>query len=179
MASDNDNAMLDLETLGKGNKAVVSAIGIVMFDPVAKTIDKANGFYQLVDVQSCVDHGLQMDVSTVLWWMKQSDAARAIYTTDKPKPKLPSVLDALIEWFGGRDIPVWGNGATFDNVILRNAFNACGHEAPWSYWNDRCYRTMKSLHPDVKMARTGTHHNAYDDAVSQANHLINILNQGA
>jgi hypothetical protein len=113
--------------------------------------------------------------------MKQSDAARAIYTNDKPKPKLPDVLAQLIDWYNSQDMPTWGNGSTFDNVILRNAFRACNYEPPWSYWNDRCYRTLKSQHPDVKMARTGTHHNAYDDAVSQANHLLQILStkQGA
>lgn len=171
---DDDEVMLDLETLGQGNTAVITAIGAVRFNRQTKLVDKHNGFYSLVDAQSCVDHGLKMDVSTVLWWMKQSDAARAIYTNDKPKPALPDVLVALIDWYAGHDMPTWGNGATFDNVILRNAFKVCNYETPWSYWNDRCYRTMKNEYPTVKMARSGTHHNAYDDAVSQATHLIAI-----
>jgi exodeoxyribonuclease VIII len=46
---------------------------------------------------------------------------------------------------------------------------------PWRHWNDRCYRTVKSLYPDVKLERVGTHHNAVDDAESQARHLIAML----
>jgi hypothetical protein len=166
--------MVDLETLGNGNSAVIIAVGAVKFDP-DKPVILPEPFYSLVDPQSCVDAGLKLDVSTVLWWMKQSDAARAALKPDElNKPGLHAVMSSLMDWYGG-DLPTWGNGATFDNVILRNAFKAVGMEAPWSFWNDRCYRTMKSQYPDVKMARTGTHHNALDDAKSQAVHLCNIF----
>ena len=170
--------MVDLETLGNGNSAVIIAVGAVKFDPDLKTVDP-DTFYTLVDPQSCVDAGLQMDVSTVMWWLRQSDEAReALRPDDLNKPHLHGVLASLMDWYAG-DLPTWGNGATFDNVILRNAYKAVGMEAPWSFWNDRCYRTIKNQNPNVKMARTGTHHNALDDAMSQANHLIQLLNQGA
>jgi inhibitor of KinA sporulation pathway (predicted exonuclease) len=46
-------------------------------------------------------------------------------------------------------------------------------QAPWKFYNDRCYRTLKAMYPHIKMPkRTGTHHNALDDAISQVNHLI-------
>jgi len=48
-------------------------------------------------------------------------------------------------------------------------------ERPWYFWNDRCYRTMKSLYPQIPMERDGVHHNALDDAISQARHLMAIL----
>lgn len=170
--------MVDLETLGNGNKAVIIAIGAVKFDPDLKTVDP-DTFYSLVDPQSCVDVGLEMDVSTVMWWLRQSDEAReALRPEDLNKPSIFAALTSLMDWYGS-DLPTWGNGATFDNVILRNAYKAIRTEAPWSFWNDRCYRTIKNQHPNVKMARTGTHHNALDDAMSQANHLIQLLNQGA
>lgn len=34
---------------------------------------------------------------------------------------------------------------------------------------------MKALHSEIKMVRTGIHHNALDDAQSQAEHLISII----
>jgi hypothetical protein len=80
----------------------------------------------------------------------------------------------FIEFTGGRDILLWGNGAAFDNVILASAYRALRLTPPWKFYNDRCYRTMKAAYSDVKMPRTGTHHNALDDAISQANHLIEI-----
>lgn len=78
---------------------------------------------------------------------------------------------------------VWGNGAAFDNVILRRAYERTSREsmkAPWPHWNDRCYRTIKGLYGhQVKIERTGTHHHALDDAASQARHLIRMLNPSA
>jgi exodeoxyribonuclease VIII len=44
----------------------------------------------------------------------------------------------------------------------------------WEFWKDRCYRTIKNCYPDVPFDRRGTHHNALDDARSQALHLIAI-----
>lgn len=73
------------------------------------------------------------------------------------------------------EIRVWGNGAAFDNVILASAYRRVTAGTPWQYWNDRCYRTVKALHPDVPMQRTGDHHNALDDAISQAHQLIAML----
>jgi exodeoxyribonuclease VIII len=75
----------------------------------------------------------------------------------------------------GEDVKIWGNGASFDNVILANAYRRNDLNIPWKYYNDRCYRTMKSLAPHIKMEREGTHHNALSDAISQANHLIRIM----
>ena len=72
------------------------------------------------------------------------------------------------------DAHIWGNGAAFDNVVLASAFRATGMQVPWAFWNDRCYRTVKSLFSNVKLKRSGTHHNALDDAVTQAKHLLEI-----
>ena len=70
---------------------------------------------------------------------------------------------------------MWGNGATFDNVILANAYRGAGLPVPWKFWNDKCYRTIKGFFPQIKLQRIGTHHNAQDDAESQAWHLINMV----
>jgi hypothetical protein len=70
---------------------------------------------------------------------------------------------------------VWGNGASFDCVILGNAYRAVGDEPPWKYFNERCYRTAKAMLPAVPFERIGTHHHALDDAASQAQHLIKML----
>ena len=161
--------MLDLETLGKKPGSVIVAIGAVMFNERGIT----HRFYERVDAVSCVKAGLTMDVETVMWWMKQAEEARLEITRDGLALK-----DALIEfkkWIGGEEVDVWGNGAAFDNVILAEAYDRCGLERPWKYYNDRCYRTMKSLHPEIPMIRKGVHHNALDDAESQALHLMRIL----
>lgn len=61
--------------------------------------------------------------------------------------------------------------------MLASAYRRDGSKTPWRYTNDRCYRTIKSLYPHIPMERTGTHHNAADDAASQAAHLIAIMGE--
>jgi len=162
------NLMVDLETLGNGSNAVILSLGVARFDKYGIK----DSVYLRIDEQSCVNAGLRMDVSTVLWWMKQSDAARAAF--DQPGIQLADALEKFSEWVP-EGACVWGNGATFDNVILSNAYRAVGMRQPWDFWNDRCYRTVKNLYPEVEAPEfTGAKHNALDDAVHQAKHLILI-----
>lgn len=161
--------MLDLETLGKRPGSVIVAIGAVEFGGG----EILSRFYKRIDVESCIAAGLTMDCSTVMWWLQQDDAARMEIT--KPGEPLLEVLEMFCLWLGCDDAEIWGNGAAFDNVLLAAAYEHAGMELPWKYSNDRCYRTMKNMHPEIQMARSGTHHNALDDAESQALHLMAIL----
>jgi exodeoxyribonuclease VIII len=163
------NVMVDLETLGAGNNAVIIAIGAVEF---CKDAGIGRTFYELIDPQSCVEQGLKMDVDTVMWWMRQSDSARAAF--DRPSRHLNAVLLDFATWFP-EGAALWGNGATFDNVILSSAYKSAQINRPWGRWDDRCYRTLKNLRPNIKLARSGTHHNALDDARTQALHAIDLL----
>jgi len=162
--------MLDIETMGNGSQAAIIAIGAAAFD--------LNGvhakFYAQCSLESSVDAGLVMDPSTVIWWLKQSDQARAAFADNDAAPHLAIALSDFAQFC--RDVgvdQVWGNGASFDNVVLGNAYKRNYLPIPWGR-ADRCYRTIKSLYPAVKLVRTGTHHNAVDDAESQAVHLIDI-----
>ena len=166
------HCMLDLETMGNGNRAAIIAIGAVIFDESGV---KDEGFYAQVSLDSSVAHGLEMDTSTVLWWLGQSDEARAAFKGNEAAWPLGQTLYEFKNWLEGfHNVQMWGNGAAFDNTILSAAYRKCDMEQPWKFWNDRCYRTMKSLFPDVKCERFGTHHNALDDARTQAWHLIEI-----
>jgi exodeoxyribonuclease VIII len=174
--------MIDLETWGARSGCAIGAIGAVFFDK-GQLLEE---FYVRVDLASCLEAGLKLDHSTVLWWMQQSDAARAQMCDPKlSRQPLGAALGQLSDFLimtciadtkgpGEDNLRVWGNGASFDNPILVAAYEAAGMHAPWRFWNDRCYRTMKSQAPHVKMPRTGTHHNAIDDAKSQALHLMEI-----
>lgn len=167
--------MLDLETMDTGPNAAIIAIGAVGFDLDEGKI--GTKFYQVVDLASAVKGGGVIDPSTVLWWMQQSDEARRQFTRGGvPLEEAPTSFSEWIKHALQPDVRVWGNGAAFDNVILRSAYERAGMTAPWSHWADRCYRTVKSQYPGVKIERVGTYHNAVDDAESQARHLIAMLN---
>lgn len=166
-----NNIMLDLETMGNGSNAAIVAIGAVKFNP--DTHEIIDHMYSTVDLQSSVDAGLDMDASTVLWWMQQSQDARQELYIDN-RPPLGTALNHFCK-FAGENPIIWGNGSDFDNAILANAYRKLGMQPPWKFWNNRCYRTIKNM-SSVKLQRTGTHHNALDDAIYQANHLMAILN---
>lgn len=170
---------VDLETLGTRPGSIIISIGATKFD---ENGPYGEPFYMRIDMQSCVDAGLLIDVDTVKWWMKQSDEARAEF--QKESVELGYALTKFAVWCDNEEakerdncncanIELWGNGANFDNSLLKAAYDKIGMEAPWEFWNDRCYRTLKAMYPHIKMPkRTGTHHNALDDAISQVNHLI-------
>lgn len=166
------NVMVDLETLGNGSNSVIVSIGAVEFGPEGL----GREFYTLVNPESCIKVGLQMDASTVMWWMDQSDEARAALSDSGAKPLGNALLD-FFEWYP-QGAGLWGNGATFDNVILSNAYRVSSLAKPWTYSADRCYRTLKSLHPEIKgVALPGEiAHNALADAKYQARHAVELLN---
>lgn len=165
--------MLDLETMGTEPYSAIIAIGAVVFDIDSREIKQE--FYTAVQLESCMKVGLSVQAGTIEWWMKQSDSARAAVTG--PARILTSALYEF-SWQLDSDTILWGNGSDFDNVLLRCAYQKCGMEVPWSPFNNRCYRTIKNLpqHRNNKIVRVGTHHNALDDAKSQALHLISLLN---
>ncbi len=168
--------MLDLETLGTAPGSAIIAIGAVKFTE-GQILSE---FYRRVDLKSNTQYDLKMDPSTVLWWLKQPDEARLEIT--KEGVHLASALHIFSEWVMvaqhremEHEPEVWGNGASFDNTLLSVAYERTGITCPWKYSNDRCYRTVKNIYPDIPMPRTGTHHNALDDARSQAMHLMAML----
>jgi len=161
--------MLDLETLGTKPGSVIVAIGAVKF----RDGEILSEYYERIDPRSCVDAGLKVDVGTVMWWMRQDNAARLEIA--KGGEPLKDVLEAFDNWIVNPEVEVWGNGVGFDNALLSAAYDAVKMDCPWEFYNDRCYRTLKNLYPQVGITRSGTHHNALDDARDQAIHLMKIL----
>lgn len=176
MSAENFDVMLDLETMGNGSRAAILAIGAVYFGASAATIAPADReFYIKVDLQSCLDAGLEMDASTVLWWLQQSDEARRVIACEEGVT-LGEAIDRFSKFLGARDARVWGNGAVFDNAIMANAARALRLPWTWAFWNDRCYRTLRALRPDISAGEfLGVKHNALADAKFQAAHAEAIL----
>lgn len=167
--------MIDIETMGNTPGAAILSIGAVFI----KDGKLAEEFYQHIDLESCLENGLKMDAGTVQWWMKQSDEARAAITLEKGV-NIIAVLADFFAWVSdvaeGAEVHVWGNAATFDVVLMEEAFRRVGYDIPWKFWGHRCYRTLKNLFPGVpKPESTGIKHHALHDAKWQALHLIAIL----
>ena len=180
------NVMVDLETLGNGNDAVIVAIGAVAWETGCFRASVDGGeFYKLIRPQDSVDYGLKIDASTVLWWLEQDDAARAeIIRSGTSGEAIIGVLQEFRLWFNRFGAPgktvLWGNGATFDNVILATTFDRTAVPRPWGFRQDRCYRTAVALlDPEGKRkpADNNRKHNALGDALWQAEYLDRLLTE--
>ena len=67
--------MVDIETMAVSSKAAILTIGAIKFDRYGEddNINHTDRFYSRIDMQSCVDIGLDVDPVTVNWWEKQPD----------------------------------------------------------------------------------------------------------
>ena len=165
------DVMIDIETLGTKPGAVILSIGAVMFGPAGLGAT----FYAPVSLTSCTDVGLSIDASTVAWWMRQSDAARAAAFAPGAAP-VTEVLIRFAAWLNGRGAEhPWCHGATFDVPLLCAAYEACHLVVPWWYASVRDTRTLYDL-AGLKVDRSeGTHHNALDDAIAQAKTAVQAM----
>ncbi|MHC4621550.1 MAG: 3'-5' exonuclease [Planctomycetota bacterium] len=160
--------MIDLETLGKGQDALVLSIGAVIFDPETEEMG-TNNFHKFCNPQSAINAGRTIDPDTILWWLSQSDDARkSLIEGTKQGVSWGWLLESFAEFVPEGAI-VWGNGAAFDIAILENAYRQLGLPIPWKFRNVRDMRTVMDLAaPMEKPKFEGTKHNALHDAVYQA-----------
>jgi hypothetical protein len=136
----------------------------------------------------------EMSGETVAWWLGQpKEAQQRLLDLCGKGSSLPEVLLAFQRWVEHAsrrladavadghctvDVLLWGNGATFDNVVLRNAFLSCGLPPFWSFRSDRCYRTMVNfLDPKGKRRPLDNEgkHDALSDAKWQSEYLFRLL----
>lgn len=176
------DVMGDLETLGHVPGFVILSIGAIAFDEAGLCGDGDDGFYCVVHRPSCEEAFLSVSPETEAWWRRQAaDAQEVLEQSLNPAASLPLAValerfNTFLGRFGGRkNVRLWGNGSDFDNAGLACAYDAVKIKPGWEFWNNRCYRTLKNLAPEVNMDRDGTYHNAFDDARSQAKHAIRIL----
>lgn len=166
-----NDVMIDLETMGKRAGCAIVSIGAVIFDAKGGTL-YGNEFYTNVALGSCIEAGLSLDGETVLWWLAQNEAAR-LKLSENPRP-LRHALLGLTEFLAlmPKEPIVWAHGASFDPPILEAAYQACALPTPWKYGNVRDTRTIYAA-ANVWLDRTkGIHHNALDDAKTQALSVI-------
>ena len=93
---------------------------------------------------------------------------------------IEDALDGFSDWVESitdpKQVLVWGNGCSFDNVILASLYDDWHRERPWSFWNDRDMRTVTGLMPVLKMLPfEGTKHHALHDAKHEAAQLSRAI----
>lgn len=175
--------MVDMETMGNSPDAPIVSIGAVFFEP--STGNTGAEFYQVVSLESSMSFGMKPDASTIQWWLKQSSEARSAILVDEAMGLLET-LELLADFIaenaanGSHTVQLWGNGCSFDNVILRRAYALTDTPFTVPFWNDRDVRTMVELgksvciNPRYDIPFEGDMHNALSDARHQVKYVSAI-----
>ncbi|EEW1646718.1 TPA: 3'-5' exoribonuclease [Escherichia coli] len=175
--------MVDMETMGNSPDAPIVSIGAVFFDP--STGNTGAEFYRVVSLESSMSFGMKPDASTIQWWLKQSSEARSAILVDEAMGLLET-LELLADFIaenaanGSHTVQLWGNGCSFDNVILRRAYALTDTPFAVPFWNDRDVRTMVELgksvgiNPRYDIPFEGDMHNALSDARHQIKYVSAI-----
>lgn len=175
--------MVDMETMGNSPDAPIVSIGAVFFDP--STGNTGAEFYRVVSLESSMSFGMKPDASTIQWWLKQSSEARSAILVDEAMGLLET-LELLADFIaenaanGSHTVQMWGNGCSFDNVILRRAYALTDTPFAVPFRNDRDVRTMVELgksvgiNPRYDIPFEGDMHNALSDARHQIKYVSAI-----
>lgn len=163
--------MLDLETLSLGDRAAVTAIGVVIFDE--ETVQY--GELILPTVQPQIRMGRTVRWDTVVWWLEQEDAARKeVSVKDMDRVAVEKALNQISHLYRAFEVvEVWGNGSNFDVSIMDTLYADYLQSPPWTYKQVRDLRTLASLVPEADTMmpvkdQAGVKHSAIDDAYRQA-----------
>lgn len=178
-------AVVDIETLSTTNQAVVTRIGMVAFNRRELLEEEFIEYSMTLDVQEQINNGRVIDAGTLQFWFEQDKEVREknVICSPQQEPVL-AVIDNLVEWIMMYSIThLWGNGSSFDNIILKSLFHSFGMRWPFAYDADRDLRTLFALadvvprHVSEDKVRTKDlkSHDALDDAKKEARMLSYAL----
>lgn len=165
--------MVDIEALdSNAETAALVSLGAVKFDFDTGLL--GDTFYaevSLAGMKQQLARGRTMSLDTMIWWTQQSEDACKVFHPNDIKQDITQVLLEFSQFVG--ICPVWGNGVDYDNICLISLYKTFSMKCPLWYSRNRCFRTFKAVFGNrAKLEREGTHHNARDDAITQAKHLL-------
>jgi hypothetical protein len=162
--------MIDIESLDTTPDCVILTIGVVLFDP------KGTGIIERLELRPTVEdqteiYDRSINEDTLRWWSEQSPEALEEALGDNGRMPLKECMEILYKFCWNRDA-VWSNGASFDVVVMENAFRQTSDKPnpiPWPFWSIRDTRTLYDI-AGVKLKDGGhtTSHKAVEDAERQA-----------
>lgn len=179
------HAVVDLETMGGPPDGAIISIGFCYFD--IRTGDIGPTYERNVDLDSSLGFGMKTDKSTIEWWSRAEQAA-AFEHTKKDAVHLTQMLIELTDFLdeNKRHPCLWGNGSSFDNVILARAFQLAGLKFQCHFRQWRDMRTwvrevgagmlgMKKKAMEAQFGDGGFRpHVAIDDAIREAK-IISVI----
>lgn len=162
--------MVDIETLGIGPGRIIGTIGAVAFNPAGGELGPE--FSVRLDMLEQERLGMTISASTFIWWLSQSEEARAEM---RSRDRL-SVYEALLNLgafiekhlaYGGT---LWAKSPRFDLVMLEALYEKVELERPWHFASEDDVRTITRT-AGVEPERVEGAHTALGDARAQARHV--------
>lgn len=166
---DQEQIMVDIETLGTVYNSVMVSLGAVKFSIAKGIIDT---FEINIDPMDSRKLGLVIQSDTINWWKTQPKEISALWRVN-PQP-LKHAMSEFVKWYGNDSLPFWCRGLNFDEPIIRSNLMAVGMVTPWKYHDVNDLRTVGKL-LGVKAENTLDAHGALNDAINQYNHLLGML----
>ena len=167
MIKDSIHGMVDLETLGTGSNSVVVSVGLVAFN-----ISTGEILAELdigLNLNQQIKTGGVIDGDTLEFHFAQApDSIQKM--AQRKVLDVKDGLDLISNFIKANNLTtLWGNGATFDNVILRNLYARHLKVFPLGFWTDRDLRTAVDIYNiDVgAVPFVGIRHYCLDDARHQ------------
>jgi hypothetical protein len=169
--------MLDLESMGLPPNGAIVSVGACFFDLERGEIGPT--FKKNIHLATAVRDGGVIEPGTIMWWLRQGDEARMSILNDTydVRQVLQEFSDWIAEHSSFKAVRPYGNGAAFDLTLLNSAYRRSGIATPWTFFNERCFRTVRNIYPQVEYNPDDKGDGAHDalvDAIFQAKHLIKI-----
>ncbi|CAL9980353.1 exonuclease [Vibrio phage D69] len=179
-----NDVVVDIETMGTEEDAVIVSIGAVVFNRADAPGTYIDEFEVKIDVTT--QPGRSCDPGTALWWMKasMSDARQAAFFKDRHKQvRLGLALKQLEDFMKKYDLEeCWGNAPDFDMRILQHAYRQHKVEFPMPFWKWSDIRTIEKFFYGENTRKPGganwlggTAHDALDDCYMEANVIQNCF----
>jgi hypothetical protein len=176
MSNDNEtlNFMIDIETLGLENDAVIVEIAMIPFTKNVILMDFA--------YQSYIDWSVQLfrsiSSSALKWWLNQDrelmektlkpeNHTTLNYALNMLRAKTYRCYDAFRLDNPSLEQIFWSKPPSFDLKILEHAYKNTTENPPWCQQKTMDVRTLEII-PEIKnLKRTEQKHSAFGDALFQ------------
>ena len=170
--------MLDLETMGIGEKAAILEISLVPFCMDGTPVD-VEPFHKTIDLTSCLLEGMKVEDDTQRWWMKQEAQAKWNLRHSE-KTDIRDAIRQSHDWLSalcsGYEVHLWCRGLNFDVPKYERCVRMLLEErTPYDWWNledARTYAHTFDVH-NADIEFVGTRHTSEADC----HHQIRIVQE--
>lgn len=172
------HTMIDIETLGLSNNAVITEIGAVNFDYVTGGEIEIEGKLDLrISVANNLQNGRTVDASTLEWWAKQDPVKFAGFFDPKGKLSLYEAWRRILDFLPYTP-SLWCSHPEFDFGILKTSL-PYGYAWPCPYQKHYDYASIRELYKGNRGRFTlppyYPSHTAVEDAENQARRLCLMI----